>query len=627
VLEGEPTWLAVFGPAESRDDRASPSVSFQRRPDGYRLDIHLGAPEHRPRVATSGDTAVVFDGLLLDRSLVSRALRSNADPPEETEAEFVLRAYLELGEHTLPLLRGVFVLIVWDGRRETALFARDPTGSHPLFFSREGGRLLAGASHGALLDLGGVPTGVDRVAVARWVLDGSMQPRRTFYERIERLPPGHVLTAAPRSLTIRRYWHPRDAAPTPDVTAAEAVDRLQELLDRAVTRYAALGPLGIFLSGGADSACVASSAAAVTRARALPDPLALSLVFPTPEANEESGQRAIAGGLGIPVRVAPLHEHVGNSGLLVSALQLTEQYWMPPVNPWDAAYASLATEAAALGCKVILSGEGGNDWFEADWLEAADLLVRLRPLELARLWSEERRSHRSGLRLARALLWDYGLRHILRDTAASTLGVSDGLLSAARARRFRTRIPGWAVPEPALRAEFAADAVESRPLDRRGSYRESAGDRRLDNVRLMVAFENHFLFSRRVGVLHVTPVCDPDLVASLFMLPSRLLNLGGRQKGLVRESVRRRAGERAAMALGVADVRGFFGALIRKEAPGALAVASLRRLSELGIVDESEFIGALRDTRLGSELSYSQAWQTLACEAWLASRIDWRGSR
>src|SRR5437762_11026478 len=148
MLPGEPSWLAVFGRAGAGRGHAAPAVSFRRRRDGYGLDVNLGAHDHRPRVAIGGDLAVLFDGLLLDRSLVTRALGSSSERTDETEADFVLRAYLELRERALRLLRGIFVLVIWDGRRETALFVRDPTGSHPLFFSRDGDRVFAAASHG-----------------------------------------------------------------------------------------------------------------------------------------------------------------------------------------------------------------------------------------------------------------------------------------------------------------------------------------------------------------------------------------------------------------------------------------------------------------------------------------------
>ena len=94
---------------------------------------------------------------------------------------------------------------------------------------------------------------------------------------------------------------------------------------------------------------------------------------------------------------------------------------MPCVNPWEPAFVRLAEHGAGLGYRVILSGEGGNDWFEAEWYEAADLIRRLRLLGLWRLWSQEHRAGKTASDAARGLLWRQGSRVLLRDTILRAL--------------------------------------------------------------------------------------------------------------------------------------------------------------------------------------------------------------
>jgi hypothetical protein len=621
MLEGEPSWLAVYQPdAEFFGSRARAPLSFRATGSDRALHVELGEEPYRLDVAEREGTAVILDGILLDRRLLFSALGSRLPKGIEGEAALILAAYLELGERVLPLLRGSFGLLIWDGGRATLLCARDPTGSQPLFFSSAGGRTLVAASHGALLEAGRVPAQLDRVAIARWVIRGSMLPRRTFYERIERLSPGYVLTAAPDGVSVRRYWHPGKNALTGDVAPDDAIRRLEELLDQAVARCASLGRLGVFLSGGVDSGVVAASAAVVSRARSLPEPVALSLLFPNPGANEENSQRSVASSLGIPHRSVPLLETVGREGLLMAALRLTERSWMPCVNPWEPAFVRLAADGADLGCRVILSGEGGNDWFEAERYEAADLIRRLELVRFWGLWSQERRARSTRSEAARALFWTYGGRVLFRDAALAVLEqVAAGGVRAIRRRRRLASIPrGWALPDGELRNALVAEFLESRSSDRLRSYRDAANERKLEGVHLVVPMENRFLFSRTAGVHFSNPALDPDLVEFLHELPSALLNLGGRGKGLAWESVRRRAGPRPAALLGFADVDGFLASLVREEGPRALeALGGLRRLSELGIVDELAFVRVLSGPGLGPELSYYQAWQTLACEAWL----------
>jgi hypothetical protein len=624
MLENEPSWLAELGPLSRVEEHAA-AATLEWVPEGNglcRLLVDLGSAVKGPAHARAGRFAVLLDGFLHDRRPLEATL-SSAVHATKSDAELILAAYRELGEQMLPLLRGAFALVVWDSRDGSILCTRDLTAAHPLFFSEEGERVLVAASHGALLEAGRVAGDFDRIAIARWVQTGSTSPRRTFYARIKRLPPGYALQASRDGVRIWRYWTPADAAPADDLSPDEAVERFEELLDQAVARSASMGRLGIFLSGGVDSAAVASSAATVSRARSLPDPLALSYFYPDPEASEEATQRTIANALGIPLRIVPLHNTVGREGLLEAALRLAEQSWTPPVNPWEPAFVYLAAEGARTGCRVISSGEGGNDWFEAESYEAADLLRHLQLVELGRLWSAERRAGGRAFNTARALAWESGARVLLRHAILKVAhGFAGGAVEVVRRRRLVSWLPrGWFLPDRRLRIALEDEWLEHPGVDRRDSFRALARERTLESVHLVVMVENRFLYSRSVGVHFANPAVDPDLVEFLIGVPRSLLNLGGRGKGLALESVRRRAGVAAAQALGFAWLERYFAALLDNESPRAFeALGGPERLSELGIVDHQALADGFRRAGFGKEVSYYQGWQILACEAWLRSR-------
>jgi hypothetical protein len=272
---------------------------------------------------------------------------------------------------------------------------------------------------------------------------------------------------------------------------------------------------------------------------------------------------------------------------------------------------------------VITSGEGGNDWFEAESYEAADLLRRVQLVELGRLWSAERRAGRGGLDSARALAWESGARVLLRHALLKAAhGVAGGAVGVVRRRRLVSWLPrGWFLPDRRLRNALENEWLEHRDVDRRDSFRASARERTLDSVHLVVMVENRFLFSRSVGVHFANPAVDADLVEFLIGVPRSLLNLGGRGKGLALESVRRRAGAPAAQALGFAWLERYSEALLDNDSLRALeTLGGPARLSELGIVDRQAVADGFRRAGLGKEMSYYQAWQILACEAWLRSR-------
>src|SRR5436190_862618 len=238
MLPGEPSWLAAVEPAAAAAQWPTPPLAFGQAPSGRALHVDLGDEEPRPAIAARGAVAVLLDASVFDRTLAAPALGASAHSAEPDEA-FVLRAYVDIGERVLPLLRGSFSLVIWDGRRDAALFLRDPAG------------------------------------------------------------------------------------------------HLQGLLDRAVARVAPRSRVGVFLSGGADSAAVAASAAAVSHDRALRAPLALSLVFPAGLGNEEPAQRTVAAALGLEERLVPVADG-DDEGVLAAGLRLAARLWTPCTNPWEA---------------------------------------------------------------------------------------------------------------------------------------------------------------------------------------------------------------------------------------------------------------------------------------------------
>jgi asparagine synthetase B (glutamine-hydrolysing) len=615
MAEGEPSWLVVF---ERRGEPGSPGA-FRTSPSGWGVRLELGDQADAPAVAESEDVVVVFDGVMFDRNRLAAGLTARASARDSDDAALVLSGYLELGDRLLPRLRGSFGVVIWDGRRDRFLCARDPTGSHPVFFAHVDGRVLVAASQEALVATVEVPADFDRVAIAQWVLSSQCGPRSTFYSAVERLPPAHVLQAEPAGIRVERYWRPSETA-QPGPTPKDAVEQFEGLLDQAVRRCASIGPLGVFLSGGADSGAVVSSATAVSRADGLPDPVALSYVMPHPDANEENTQRRVARGLGISQHIVTLDDALGHGGLLVSGLRLTERCPFPCVNPWEPIFAYLADEGARLGCRAILTGEGGNPWFEAERYEAADLLRHLRLAELRALWREERtlRSRRS---VARNILWGCGGRLLAREVA---IGLFDrprgGIARKLRRRRAEASIPvHWVLPDATLREALVAGWAERSPsVRRRGSFREWGREEKLDGIGGTVYPENRFARARLAGVRIFDPPLDPDLVEFLISLPRAVMNLGGEAKGLARASVRSRAGESAAAGLGLAVTGDFFGTRTRNEAATALAeLGGLPRLAGLGIVDERALVRTVRRDGFGGNPSYDVIWQAFACEAWL----------
>lgn len=114
LLSGDGHWGVVSFP------EAGVCFACEREPRAPGLACH------GPAVSDDGRLGAVFSGWLYESSELRR--RFPDLPPSATESHLLLRLYERHGEELLHLLRGRFVLALWDGRRETLLLARDQTG-------------------------------------------------------------------------------------------------------------------------------------------------------------------------------------------------------------------------------------------------------------------------------------------------------------------------------------------------------------------------------------------------------------------------------------------------------------------------------------------------------------------
>jgi len=596
----------------------------------------LDKPGHaRPASAGDASGGAVFDGVLFNAAEL-RSRLSDELGPVRNDAELILRAFRRWGEDILYAVKGIFALILWDASRNLLLCVRDPLGIYPLFYAERGRELLLSTSIDALLSHSQVSRSVSRTALVEYLCHRSPSVGRTFFADIKRLPPGHALRVGPAGRRVFRYWHAVPPDAEPEWLDADVVERFEELLTQTVRRYVELGPTALYLSGGLDSVTVAAVASDISRRRGLPGPVALSLVFPHPDCNEEQAQRRVATALELPQTLVPFDEAIGPRGLLLEALEMSSTWPAPLQNVWNPAYQYLARQARQRGCEVILTGGGGDEWLTVTPVYAADLLRRLDVLGLARLVRSMLRSYRRPpLALMRNLIWTNGVRLLLGEAWRWSLESAPQIAPlrrpsewvAGRRRQRTLSIPAWVAPDPGLRREFhqraeaeAATAVRGREP---GGFYFRELRRTLDHPLVALELEEVFESGRRVGLRVLQPFWDAELVQLLCRIPPRRLNLGGRSKGLVRAALNQRFQHlNFGQQKKVISIEFFNSTMLNEGRRAWQMMGGTPALAELGVVDPL-FLGDTID-RILAQHQRSEAyriWDILNLEAWLRPRL------
>ena len=579
------SWVAALKPADG----------------GSRLVVTVEAGSAPPQQSDRESCTAVFEGRL-------HSGHANA-------ADAMLETYLRGGDAALRRIDGWFTLVVWDAREQTLFAVRDPLGVQPFFYANRGDDFGASPTLDALLRSDPGRSEPNTVAMAADLLGQPRPPAETFFTGISRLPPGHILTLRSGGVRVERYWQPVWDGQT--VADDEAAERLEEVLRAAVARCIEPGPAGVFLSGGLDSALVAAVTADACREHGLPAPLMLSAFFAGTEADEESTQREVAGGLGLDQLAMTADDAVEDGRVLGAAIYSAADASGPP-QLLQPIYDRLTIAARGRGVSVALSGAGGDELLMPPANYARE---RFRALDVPALVQLGRASVRywpgaTRRSVAHSLLVRSGVRPLIVGAASGVLGrVAPARLRLLRASRAARVIPEWLVPDEGLRGAQIEQMVSD------GHF--------LDHVLLSYVREHDYDTSRRLGVRSFAPLLEPDVVAMLLNLAPRRLIDRGEAKSLAREVLAPRLPHLTRSWPRTVYADSLWQRALRREGVSAWsALGGTPLLAELGVVEP-----LLLEARIHSEDAAAarreavQVCRTLILERWMASRILGRSAR
>lgn len=303
----------------------------------------------QPMRNEAGDVWVCYNGEVYGWEAAAAELkRQGITFNTSSDTEFILRGYEAWGLGVIDKLRGMFALAILDLRTRTLHLLRDRMGIKPLLYYHADGEFAFASTVRAVLPY--VPTEkrkISATAIDAYLAHRYVPAPHTVFQHIARLPAGHRASLDLRTgaLSLHRYWQP---TPKPHATGlAGAVS------DAVALRTVSDRPVGVFLSGGIDSATIASALADQGRR----DITAFTAGFPGTRFDEAPMAARIASHLGLPHIVLPISQDIGDDfDDIVAALD--EPFADPSSFPsWY-----LARETAQ-HVKVVLGGDGGDELF------------------------------------------------------------------------------------------------------------------------------------------------------------------------------------------------------------------------------------------------------------------------
>ena len=254
------------------------------------------------------------------------------------------------GPRALGCARGMFACARYDPRARKLLLVRDPVGKKPLYLRRFAGGWAFASTIGALHAATG-PMQIRHDAIFEYLIFRSVGACHSAFQGVTQLPPGSwIEIGCDGSLLQGAWWSP----PT-DPQGAVDPGVVRDVMDLAVlARSRTSHEVGVFLSGGLDSAIVAAS---LRRQRPQQAVRLFSIGYDVKGLEDERPMAGtFAASLGYPFEDLELHSSAVPT-LLADVARATED---PIQDPVTLPTLLLAREASRY-TKVVLTGDGSDE--------------------------------------------------------------------------------------------------------------------------------------------------------------------------------------------------------------------------------------------------------------------------
>jgi asparagine synthase (glutamine-hydrolysing) len=315
------------------------------------IDVERG---QQPITSADGRYTIICNGEIVNHLELRRELEPHFRFETRSDVETLLASFVRWGDDAWLRLEGMYAAAIWDHHSKTLTLARDPLGIKPLFFSQQLGGIAFASEISALRVIPGFAFDVDNAGLRDFFRFGHVLGPRTIYRQVRALEPGHVMTVGVLGSATRRFWQPH-IAPRSGLTQAQWIEETRERTLTTVRQHMLSDvPVGVFLSGGLDSAAIAANMAKASSGALK----AFTVGFPGSKIDETAAAAEVASHLGFEHIVLPIEPETA-----ADVLPAVQRSFDEPTAANSAIPLWYLSRAAAEHVKVVLCGEGGDELF------------------------------------------------------------------------------------------------------------------------------------------------------------------------------------------------------------------------------------------------------------------------
>lgn len=327
---------------------------------GHRRLAILELSELGRQPMTWNQFTIVFNGEIYNFQEIKHELSALGHQfKAESDTEMILHAYAQWGVKCLDRFIGMFAFVLYDQDKKEVFIARDRAGVKPFFYYWNNGLFMFASELKAFHQHPKFEKKLNNDAVYAYLQYGSVPTPHCIFENTLKLDPGHYIHTTLTNFNLKStcYWNVYDYYNKPKqvMDLSELKSETTKLLKSACNyRMVADVPVGVFLSGGYDSAAVT----ALIQQERSEKIKTYTISVPDIGLNEAPFAKETASLLGT--------DHTETSCTAKEAIELIADlpfYYDEPFADSSAIPTTLVSKIARQHVTVALSADGGDEVF------------------------------------------------------------------------------------------------------------------------------------------------------------------------------------------------------------------------------------------------------------------------
>lgn len=307
-----------------------------------------------------GNLCITFNGEIYNyKEIKNELIELHHKFNSHSDTEVILHAYIQWGIKCVDKFIGMFAFVIYDTLKEEIICVRDRAGVKPFYYYWQDGLFLFASELKAFHQHPHFKKQINLSSLTSYMQCGNIAAPQSIFMFCNKLLPGNYLLFQINNLELnqQKYWDVYSSYNQPklDISFNEAKIETEKILSSAAEyRMVSDVPVGIFLSGGYDSACLT----ALLQKNRKEKLKTFTIAVKDEKLNEAPFAKIISEKLG-----TDHSEYYCTEKEALDLIPLLPYYYDEPFADQSAIATMLVSKMAKKYVSVALSADGGDEVF------------------------------------------------------------------------------------------------------------------------------------------------------------------------------------------------------------------------------------------------------------------------